>query len=39
MNTYHKNLEVSARGKGSSQARYHDEECLACNKQRCDEEE
>lgn len=31
MDTYHKNLEVIARGKGSPQARYHDEECEMCN--------
>lgn len=39
MENWHKNLEVIARGKGSPQARYHDEECLVCNERRCECEE
>lgn len=36
MDTYHKNLEVIARGKGSPQARYHEEECELCNREKCE---
>ncbi len=33
IDTFHKNLEVIARGKGSPQARHHDEECELCNEE------
>lgn len=39
MDNYHKNLETIARGKGSPQARDHDEECEMCNEEEKDETE